>query len=466
MTQAPLANDATAQSIAPEDKIDFKKIFPIFVIVLIDLLGLTIIIPLMPLYATAYGASAFGIGMLGATYPIFQFIAAPILGRLSDRYGRKPILLISQVGTFIGFLVLGFAPGLFWLFISRAIDGLSGGNIATAQAVITDSTNEKTRTQGLGLIGAAFGLGFIVGPVIAFLSLALSNNNYHVPAFVAAAFSLISILLTWFWLEESHPVEKRGQAQKTSAFSFSAMAKAVSHPTVGVLLILIFAQQIAFGGFEQLLALFTLTSLGLGASGNSIVFVYVGIIVVMVQGYFIGKWARKWGDRRLIIIGLAALTIGMALLAMTPKVPPPFYSKAKMEAELSGPRTLPGETPPTTGIVATLPSDANTGWLGLAWLLVAMVPAAIGGGILQPSINSLITKRIDPDERGGILGISSAFLSAANALAPLIAGALFAAFSFRAPFWFWAAMMGVLLIVAIRRIAPDRPASATAPVPS
>ena len=133
--------------------------------------------------------------------------------------------------------MLGFAPGLFWLFISCVIDGLSGGNIATAQAVITDSTNEKTRTQGLGLIGAAFGLGFIIGPLIAFLSLALSGNNYHVPAFMAAAFSLISILLTWFWLEELHPVEKRGQAQKTSAFSFGAMAKAVSHPTVGVLLI-------------------------------------------------------------------------------------------------------------------------------------------------------------------------------------------------------------------------------------
>jgi DHA1 family tetracycline resistance protein-like MFS transporter len=449
--------DVTAQTIAPEDKLDFKKIFPIFVIVLIDLLGLTIIIPLLPLYAAAYGATALQIGLLGATYPILQFFGAPILGRLSDRYGRKPILVISQVGTLIGFLILGFAPGLFWLFISRAIDGISGGNIATAQAVITDSTNEKTRTQGLGLIGAAFGLGFIVGPVIAFLSLALSGNNYHVPAFVAAAFSLISILLTWFWLEESHPVEKRGQAQKTSAFSFSAMAKAVSHPTVGVLLILIFAQQIAFGGFEQLLALFTLTSLGLGASGNSIVFVYVGVIVVMVQGYFIGKWARKWGDRRLILVGLAALTLGMALMALTPRIPPPFYSRAEMQAELHQPRTLPGETPPTQGVAADLPGDTSRGWLGLAWLLVAMVPAAIGGGILQPSINSLLTKRTGADERGGILGLSSAFLSAANAVAPLIGGALFAAFSFRAPFWFWAALMGVLLVVAARRIAPDRP---------
>jgi DHA1 family tetracycline resistance protein-like MFS transporter len=456
---------ATTAAVAPEDKLDFKKILPIFVIVLVDLLGLTIIIPLMPLYAAAYGATAFQIGLLGATYPIFQFIGAPILGRLSDRYGRKPVLIVSQIGTLIGFLILGFAPSLLWLFISRAIDGLSGGNIATAQAVVSDNTNEKTRTQGLGLIGAAFGLGFIVGPVIAFLSLAATKNNYHAPAFVAAFFSLISILLTWFWLEESHPPEKRAEAmRKKSAFSFGAMAEALRHPAVGILLILIFCQQIAFGGFEQLLSLFTLTSLGLGASGNSIIFIYVGVIVVAVQGYFIGKWARRWGDRRLILLGLATLTLGMALMAVTPKIPPPFYSKAEMQQELNGSRTLPGETPPSQSVAAELPDDTTRGWVGIGWLLLAMFPAAIGGGILQPSINSLLTKRTEAEERGGILGISTAFLSAANALAPVIGALLFAAISPSAPFWFWAALMGVLFIVAMRKIAPDR--QELAPVPA
>ncbi|MBK8024315.1 MAG: MFS transporter [Chloroflexi bacterium] len=167
---------------------------------LIDLLGLTIIIPLLPLYAASFQADAATIGILGATYPVMQFIGAPILGRLSDRYGRKPILIISQIGTLIGFLILGVSNTLLLLFISRALDGLSGANISTAQAIITDSTTDKTRTQGLGLLGAAFGLGFIVGPVIAFISLGLSGNNYHVPAFVAAGFSLISILLTIFVL--------------------------------------------------------------------------------------------------------------------------------------------------------------------------------------------------------------------------------------------------------------------------
>ena len=172
--------------VAPEDKLDFKKLLPVFVIVLIDLLGMTIIIPLMPLYAVSFGANAFTIGLLGAVYPVMQFVAAPILGRLSDRYGRKPILLISQLGTLAGFLVLGYASSLWMLFLSRMIDGISGANISTAQAAIADSTNERNRTQGLGLLGAAFGVGFVIGPVIAFLSLLASNNNYHVPAFVAA----------------------------------------------------------------------------------------------------------------------------------------------------------------------------------------------------------------------------------------------------------------------------------------
>ncbi|HRE29633.1 MAG TPA: MFS transporter [Anaerolineales bacterium] len=153
------------------DKLDFKKILPIFVIILVNLLGLTIIIPLMPLYATTFGADAWTIGLLGATYPIAQFVGAPILGRLSDQYGRRPVLLFSQLGTLIGFIVLGFADALWLLFLSRLIDGLSGANISTAQAVITDNTTEKTRTQGLGLVGAAFGLGFVIGPIIAAVSL-------------------------------------------------------------------------------------------------------------------------------------------------------------------------------------------------------------------------------------------------------------------------------------------------------
>ena len=146
-------SDKTQAVTSPEDKLNFKRILPIFVIVLIDLLGLTIIIPLLPLYATAFGAGAFMIGALGAAYPIMQFIGAPILGRLSDRFGRKPILIISQIGTLLGFIILGLANGLWLLFLARLVDGISGANISTAQAAITDSTNEKTRTHYSGPAG-------------------------------------------------------------------------------------------------------------------------------------------------------------------------------------------------------------------------------------------------------------------------------------------------------------------------
>jgi len=443
------------KDIPPEEKLDFKKILPIFVIVLIDLLGLTVIIPLMPLYATSFNATPMMIGLLGAAYPIMQVIGAPVLGRLSDRYGRRPVLLVSQIGTFVGFIILGLANSLWMLFLARIIDGISGANISTAQAAISDSTTEKNRTQGLGLLGAAFGLGFIIGPIIAFVSLAISGNNYHVPAFVAAGFSLISIILTWFWLTETLPPERRGQNDTNQTFSINALTQALTHPSVGILLVLMFAQQIAFGGFEQLLSLFTLTRLGMNASANAIIFVFVGVIVVAVQGGFIGPWSRKFGDRRLIYLGLATLAIGLVLTAFTPPQPLPWYSQEEMQAELSASGNFRTHENPTTDNVAIqLPDDSNTGWLGLAWILVAMVPVSIGGGILQPSINSLITKRVDLEDIGGMLGISAALLSGANAIAPLLGGAIFQIWGPSAPFILGGVMLGLLFVLAVRRVRP------------
>lgn len=456
-------NPAAGAQPDADDRLDFKRILPIFVVVLIDLLGLTVIIPLMPLYAAAFGASALVVGMLGAAYPLMQFIGAPILGRLSDRFGRKPVLVVSQVGTLVGFLVLGFANSLWMLFLARIIDGISGANIATAQAAIADSTTEKTRTQGLGLLGAAFGLGFIIGPVIAFVSLALSGNDYRVPAFVAAFFSLLSILLTTFWFQETLPEAARAEAQATGGLSPQAMFSALRHPAVGILLVLMFAQQIAFGGFEQFLALFTLERLGLNAAGNSIIFVFVGVIVVAVQGYFIGKWSRRFGDRRLIFLGLGSLAVGLSLTAFTPQVPLPNYSQETLQQELtSSSEFRTHETPATQDLAVELPPDDNNGWLGIVWILAAMVPASIGGGVLQPSINSLITKRVQTTEVGGILGISAAFLSAANALAPLLMGVLFQALGSTAPFLAGGILMAVLLYLSVRLVQPGREEQAPA----
>ena len=444
------------------EKLDFKQIMPIFVIVLIDLLGLTIIIPLLPLYAASYGADAFVIGLLGAAYPVMQFIGAPFMGRLSDRYGRKPVLLVSQMGTVAGFLLMGFAGSIWMLFLARIIDGLSGANISTAQAAITDNTTDKTRTQGLGLIGAAFGLGFTVGPVLAFVTLALTGNNYHAVAFVAAAFSAAACALTWFWFQESLPPEKRGRASSRAALSLGAMAASLRHPAVGFLLVLMFAQQVVFGGFEQLLSLFTLNRLGLDARGNAVLFVIIGVIVVVIQGGMIGKWSRKYGDRWLIVMGLALLAAGMILIAATPSQPAPWYSREALITELTGDggRDLPGETPPTQHVPIPVPEDGHNGWLGIAWGLVAMAVASVGGAVLSPAINSSITQRVDPSEVGGMLGISAAFVSAANVLAPVIGGAIFNWVGSSAPFLLSGILTAGLWLAAMRLIRARPPQSA------
>jgi DHA1 family tetracycline resistance protein-like MFS transporter len=291
--------------------------------------------------------------------------------------------------------------------------------------------------------------------LIAFAALAATNNNYQAPAFIAAGFSLLSILLTWFWFEETLPPEKRGQNSKKSRFSLGAMFEALHRPEVGFLLALMFAQQFAFGGFEQLLALFTLNRLGMNASSNAILFVFVGIIVVIVQGGMVGRWSRKFGDRWLVVVGLSILGLGMILTAITPPQPVPWYSQKALTEELSSEAHHPGETSPIQHIQIALPSDDNTGWVGLIWLLVALVPASIGGGILQPSINSLITKRVGSDEVGGILGISSAFLSGANAVAPLVLGAIFQLFGATAPFLIGGFILIMLWLITTRALDPE-----------
>jgi MFS family permease len=287
----------------------------------------------------------------------------------------------------------------------------------------------------LGLIGAAFGLGFIIGPVIAFAVLAVSDNNYSLVAFVAAAFSLISILLTVVWFKETLPVEKRGAVTKKTGVGIGVMVEALKRPQVGFLLALMFMQQFAFGGFEQLLALFTLNRLGMNASSNAALFVFAGVIIVTVHGGRGGRWSRRYGDRWLIFMGLLTVGGGLLLAAVTPPRPVPWYSRAELRQELSLDQGLPGEKVPLeNNIQIDLPDDANNSWIGLAWLMVAIVPVAIGGGVLQPSINSLITQRVGKEEVGGTLGVSAAFLSASNALTPLILGAVFEWLGSTAPF--------------------------------
>ena len=442
----------TAENTLPKDKLDFKKVMPVLVIILVDLLGLSIIVPLMPLYAARFGANAFVIGLLGSTYPFMQFIGAPLLGRLSDRVGRRPVLIISQIGTFLGFILLGFANALPLLFISRIIDGISGANISTAQAVMSDLTTPETRTQGLGLIGAAFGMGFILGPIIAFAVLLASHESYQAVAFTAAFFSLASLCLTFFWLPESRIPGKNNPSGK-SPFSFQAMYQSLNRPTIGILLVLMFAQQLAFGGYEQMFSLFALNRLGMGARDTSGLFVLAGLFIVAIQAGFIGRWSKKYGDRWLVMLGLSTLAVGLILTASTPQIPVPWYNQARITAEMQGQAS-------TQIINVSLPSEDQKGWTGIIWVLIASFPAALGGGVLHPAINSLLTKSADKEEVGGILGVSAGFYSAANAITPLFFGSLFQWFGAPVPFFLGGLLLAVLWVLVVRYVKPPQAAKA------
>lgn len=444
-----------------DEKLDFKRVFPILFIVLVDLLGLTIIIPLLPLYAAAFGANALMIGFIGAAYPMMQLIGSPILGSLSDRFGRKPVLVVSQIGTFLGFIMLGFANAIPILLISRMIDGISGANIVTAQAAITDSTSPKNRAQGLGLIGAAFGLGFVLGPAIAGVALALSGNDYRVPAFIAAGFSLVSIILTSVWFKETHSEEARKLQQKSNTGSLlSKIYSTLTNPLLSILMILIFIYRFVFGGFEQLLPLFTLVRLGLDGVGNAALFIFVGIILVIVQGRYIGPLSRRFGEIRLIYAGLALLTLGLTMVSLTPEQAVNWYSRDDMIESFNEAATI-GAEGATYELGVSLPDDDNTGWFGLGWMLLALIPTSIGGGILSPSINSLITQRIDSADIGSALGVSTALVSAANAITPLISGSLFQFFGSTAPFLIGGFILFFLTIAVVLNLRDTKAVKAS-----
>jgi len=431
------------------EKLDFKRILPILVIVFVDLLGLSIIIPFIPYFATRFDATPIVIGILQATYPMMQFLGAPILGRLSDRFGRKPVLVVSQIGTLAGFILLGFANTLALLFISRIIDGVSGANISTAQAAIADSTTEKTRTQGLGLTGAAFGAGFVVGPMIASVVLVVSNGSYQAVAFTAAFFSLLSILLTTFWFHETHQADSPSIRSLRSPFSFEKMIEALRRPAVGILLLIMFFYQVAFGGYEQLFSLFTLTQLGTTITETSILFAFAGVFIIIVQAGLIGRWSKQKGDRWLVLMGVSALAIGLIGTALTPRIPLPWYDQAKVVESLAGRSDL---RLAEQDIQVSLPDEANKGWLGIVWLVVASLPAALGGGVLRPAVNSLISKSSEKSEVGGMLGISSSMSAAANAIAPLFYGSLFQWLGPPVPFFAGGLILLILWFIAPRAI--------------
>ena len=229
------------------------------------------------------------------------------------------------------------------------------------------------------------------------------------------------------------------------------MFQSINRPTIGILLVLMFAQQLAFGGYEQMFSLFALNRLGMGARDTSGLFVLAGLFIVAIQAGFIGRWSKKYGDRWLVMLGLSTLAVGLILTASTPQIPVPWYSQAKITAEMQGQAS-------TQSINVSLPPEDQKGWTGIIWVLVASFPAALGGGVLHPAINSLLTKSAGREEIGGILGVSAGFYSAANAITPLFFGSLFQWFGAPVPFFIGGLLLAVLWVIAMRNVKPPQAA--------
>lgn len=386
----------------------------IFLIVFIDLLGFSLILPLLPFYAQSFGASPAVVGLLVASYAGVQMISAPILGRLSDRFGRRPILLVSIFGSFLGFIFLGFARSLFILFIARIMDGITGGNLSVAQAYISDVTDEKNRARGLGLIGAAFGLGFVIGPALGGF---LSRWGYGTPAFLASALSLINLGMVAFWLPESLSIERRQALlnHKRPAISLSGLWEALHRPLVGPLLHTRFFFGLAFATFQTVFSLYALTRFGLDAQTTGYILAYVGVLSIITQGFLVGRLTHRFNERQLVLTCTVLMAVSLLGWALTPSVPV---------------------------------------------LLFIMIPLSFSGGILNTVINSAISKSVTPMEIGGILGLSSSIESLTRVIAPTLGGILLGRLGPSAPGMFSSLLMAALISYVYRNVAPVRPNSA------
>ena len=286
----------------------------IFVTVFIDLLGFGIIIPLLPFYAESFGASAFTIGLLGTSFSLMQFLFSPVWGRWSDRIGRKPIILVGLLGSCLSYLALALSTSLTLLFVARIVGGIAGANIPTAQAYIADVTTPENRARGMGMVGAAFGLGFIFGPAIGGV---LSRISPETPMWFASALCFANFVAAWFLLPESRSVD----ASTKSLGRMEAFRHASTKPTLLLLLALYFIVTLAFSGFEATFAIFSEARFGFTASTIGFVFAFIGVILALVQGVLVGKVVKVVSERRLIPLAIFAIALGIGLIPFVWNVP-------------------------------------------------------------------------------------------------------------------------------------------------
>jgi len=440
--------DGTGDSATPVPGMTRRRVVgTLFLVVFLDLLGFGILIPVIPLYAKFFGANEFVGSLLIATYSLFQFVGAPVLGRLSDERGRRPVLLLSLAGSVIAWTLFGLAGelgpllgatnGLVVLFVARALAGAMGGNIATANAYMADVTPAEDRARGLGILGAAFGLGFVFGPAIAGVvssppALALARSalpaavpvsEFTLPSFTAAALSAANLALAAVVLPEPR---RRAPSVAASGSRLRRLYEAVRSPDVGTLVLAFFVASFAFSAFESQFIFLTSDRLGYGTAENAVLLTYVGVLIAVVQGGLVGPLTDRFGEYRLALAGAAIQAATLALV--------PFSLSWTF---------VPSLGPVESGAVA---------------LALLSTPLAFGNALTNVSLNALVSLNADADEQGGAFGLTQSAGSLARTVGPAVAGLLYVAVAYWFPFVvagvLFVPVLAVLGLVARERVDP------------
>jgi DHA1 family tetracycline resistance protein-like MFS transporter len=370
--------------------------------VFVDMVGFGIVVPVLPLYTERFGASPFTIGMLLAVYSGMGFIFSPIVGALSDRFGRRSILLLSTVGQATGFAIMGAANSLLWLFVARIIDGMFGANVSTTQAYVADVTPPQDRSRAMGLLGAALGVGFIFGPLIGGV---LSQISLSAPFYFASGLAAANALLIFFVLPESLPAADRSQPDPDT---FGTLFRGGLASVIVPLMAAYFFMMTGFSMLTSFFAIFTEDRFGYNASANGYIFAGLGVVGVIVQGVLIGPLVENFTEKRIAIAGLAVLACSMFALPLSHTV---------------------------------------------AMLLLVAGGIAVGNAFVSPTINGLVSRSVNQYWQGRVLGLMQASASLGRFFGPLFGGWLLA-FNLKrtpdfgkVPFWIGSALLVVSLVL-------------------
>jgi DHA1 family tetracycline resistance protein-like MFS transporter len=392
-----------------------KPLTVIVLIVLVDLLGFSLVMPLLGPFANEYGFRGWQIGLLFSAYPVCQLVAAPILGRLSDRHGRRPLLIFSQAGTALSFLILGLSRNFHVMLLARMLDGASGGNILVAQAYVADVTKPEHRARSMGLIGMAFGLGFVAGPLLAGLLMSLpiaADWRLRLPFLVAAGFSTIAWVLVLTRLPESRPAGiKPSEAARVA--SWRGIADTIAIPGVGRLVSIGFLSVLAFAAYEGTIALYLLRRFQWQPRTAAFAFAGLGLVTAVVQGGLIRRLVPKFGEARLIVAGLGLVSCAVAGLAIVSKAPE---------------------------------------------LALTLLVLGVGQGLLSPSVSGLISRITPMSEQGAVFGTFSSTQTLARMISYSVSNILLDQVSTGAPFWtaFGVDLIALTLAVPLVARAGDR----------